>query len=387
MRRRRVLVLGFALVGGLIAGLWWGRRPPAIVTTLRSPEPPPIVAIVEDAPADAAVPSPTPHAYTIRTETEHEPPPEPPQLRPLGATAAADYRRRARFPAWSHTIEDGIDPIARDREVTPGRSMGDQGRNPTLVVQPQRTTFEAPSPVVLFAYLVRGSTRVDAREIRGEVRSQDGVLAAALTFSDDGRAGDSEANDLLFTAVLTPATDEVERLKGAQLVEVRAVTLANEERIATTGFLYSVPKAHLTGRFRDELADGHLIVSAEVTVHDSGRFHLEATLAAEDGTPLAWAQNATELGPGLAWIPLTYWGLALRERGIDGPYVVRAAALSTTGGMPNQKNDVLERAHVTQAYTVAQLSEASFQDADLLDAAERMEADSAFVTGLEAGAR
>jgi hypothetical protein len=373
------------VVLGVLAGLWLVRRP-AAVTVVRAPEPPAIVEIVEDVPSAEPVPSPSPRAYTIHTETQHVTPQQP-EVRPLGVSAAADYRRRARFPAWAHAIEDGIDPIARDREVTPGRSMGDQGRNPTLVVQPRRTTFEAPSAVVLYAYLVRGRTRVDAREVRGEVRRQEGDLVATLTFTDDGRAGDAEANDLLFTATITPAEGDVERLKGAQLVEVRAVTLEGEERIATTGFLYSAPKAHLTGRFRDELADGHLILSAELTVHEAGRFHLEATLAAEDGRPVAWAQNAAVLDPGTAWIPITFWGLTMREAGIDGPWVVRSAALSTTGEMPNHKNDVLERAHVTAAYTAAQLSAAPFGDPDLLEAAGRLEADAGFVSGLEAGVR
>jgi hypothetical protein len=386
MRRRQFLILGLVVLAGIVAGLWLVRRPAATATALRPPTPPAIVEIVEDGPSDEAMPSPSPRAYTIHTETQHVPPAAP-EVRPLGVSAAADYRRRARFPAWSHAIEDGIDPIARDREVTPGRSMGEEGRNPTLVVQPQRTTFEAPSTIVLYAYLVRGRTRVDAREMRGEVRSQEGALVATLAFTDDGRAGDAEANDLLFTAALTPAEGEVERLKGAQLVEVRAVTLENEERIATTGFLYSVPKAHLTGRFRDELVDGHLILSAEVTVHDTGRFHLEATLAAEDARPVAWAQNAAVLETGTAWIPLSFWGLTIRESGIDGPYVVRSAALSTTGDMPNQKNDVLERAHVTAAYTVDRFSAAPFGDPDLNDAADRLEADAGFVTGIEAGAR
>ncbi len=333
---------------------------------------------------DPPAPSRTPRHYTIEGEVVRDPAPDAPQMRTLGTVAAEDYRRRARFPRSSQPIEDGVDPIARDREVTPGKSEGPEGHDPTLVVYPARTGFEAPNPIVIYAYLVRDGRKVDAREIRGEVRSQDGTPLATLAFSDDGRAGDAVANDFVYTAVLTPTRDAIPVLKGAQLVEAKARTRGDEERVATTGFLYSVPKAHLTGRFRDALADGHLIVEAELAVVEAGRFHLEATLASMDGTPIAWAQEAAELGPGTAWMPLTYWGLALRERGVDGPYVVRSAALSTTGEMPNQKNDVLEFAYVTRGYAAAQFSDQAFNDPDLLDAANRLEADTALTRGLEA---
>src|SRR6185369_5452671 len=138
-------------------------------------------------------------------------------------------------------------------------------------------------------------------------------------------------------------------------------------------FLYSVPLAHLTGRYRDALTDGHLVVEAEVAVEELCRFHLEATLAGADGTPIAWAQNALPLDAGTAWIPLTYWGLVFRERNVDGPYVLRTVALSTTGEMPNQKNDVVTDAYTTRAYRAADFSDAAFNDPNLIETAERLE--------------
>src|SRR6185436_19265691 len=148
------------------------------------------------------------------------------------------------------------------------------------------------------------------------------------------------ANDLVYTATVVPGREGAADFKGAQLVEVHAETKSGEERVATTGFLYSIPLAHLTGRYRDEIVEGNLVVSAEVQVDAPGRFHLEATLADSDGTSFGWAQNAQVLDAGMAWIPLTYWGLMFREHHVDGPYVLASAALSTTGEMPNQKNDV-----------------------------------------------
>ena len=187
--------------------------------------------------------------------------------------------------------------------------------------------------------------------------------------------GDAEGNDFVFTTVLAPSREQARDYKGAQLVEVHAETLAGELRTAATGFLYSFPLAHLTGRYRDTLADGSLRVDAEVAVEETSRFHLEATLAGADGAPIAWSQNAMVLEPGTAWIPLTFYGLVLHDAKVDGPYVLRSVALSTTGEMPNQKNDVVTDAFRTAAYRADQFSDKPFDDPVLLETARRLEAD------------
>jgi hypothetical protein len=365
-----VLVLAFA------AGFWVMRPRPVVpiraASAPASATPAANLALVADA---APSPSASPRRTTIRTETEIAPVMEEPQMRSLTASTAEDYRRRARFPRSSQPIEDGVDPIMRDREVTRGKSVGPEGTNPTLIVWPERTGFEAPSAIVLFAYLVHDERKVEPTSLTGEIRTQQGGILAALDFNDDGQKGDAQRNDLVYTAVVAPGRERALEFKGAQLVEVHAETKGGDVRIATTGFLYSVPLAHLTGRYRDEVVDGNLVVSAEVQVDAEARFHLEATLAEADGTPLSWAQNAMVLPPGTGWIPLTYWGLILRGRGADGPYVMLTVALSTTGEMPNQKNDVAVNPHVTKPYPVNQFSDKPFDDPDLLDAAARLQAD------------
>ncbi len=371
---RRHLLPSVALLIAFALGFWSLRGTPA------SPPPsaPPIVPAAAATPAVLAAPpsaSPSPLRRTVRTETEVAPAGMLPEVGSISASTARDYRHRARFPRSSQPIEDGVDPVARDREVTRGKSVGPEGTDPTLVVWPERTGFEAPDAIVIFAYLIRDERKVDPKTLRGEIRTQQGGVLAALDFRDDGTGGDATANDLVYTAVVAPGPERAADFKGAQLVEAEAEIANGETRVATTGFLYSVPLAHLTGRYRDEIVDGSLVVSAELAVHAAGRFHLEATLAETDGTPLGWAQSAQVLEAGTAWMPLTYWGLMFRERGVPGPYVLATVALSTTGEMPNQKNDVVVNAHRTQAYDVASFSERRYDDPDLMDAAARLEAD------------
>jgi hypothetical protein len=381
MRTKRIAIGMAVLLAGIVAGFLLFRRAPAVApVTIAAVEPPePSPAPLEEA---APSPSPSPQARVQAGVAAAAP-----EMLSITRTTADDYRRRARFPPSSGPIEDGVDPIVRDREVTKERSLGPEGQHPTLVVFPARASFEAPGPIVLHAYLVDDERRVPANEIVGEVRNQEAVALAAVVFTDDGLNGDAEADDLLFTAVLAPSSDAIRLFKGSQLVLVRAETFTGEARVATTGFLYSVPLARLTGRYRDALVDGHLVVSAEVEVSEPSTFHLEATLGAADGTPIAWAQTAAGLDAGTAWMSVTYWGLILREIGADGPYQLRSVALSTTGEMPNQKNDVAVNAFTTRPYRVAQFSEQPFDDPDLLEAARRLDADTPFAPTLEAGVR
>jgi hypothetical protein len=305
----------------------------------------------------------------------------------LARTTAAEYRRRARFPRSSQPLAEGDDPIARERSLSPISARGPRGEEPTITVMPQQVGFQAPDAAVLYAYLSVGERTLPAREVRASVTTENLTPVAELEYRDDGTEGDEVANDDVYTArFVPPAVDGEAPLSASYLVKVRAVTHGGEERLAATSFLYSAPWSELTGRFRDGLADGNLVVEAEIDVARAGRFHLEATLYSRDGSrALAWAQGATELEPGVHWIALPYYGLILREQGLDGPYLVRYAALSTTGQIPNAKNRVLEDAHLTGAYTATAFTDVPFNDPGLLDAADRVERDAGALAGLDAG--
>jgi hypothetical protein len=300
--------------------------------------------------------------------------------------AADEYRKRSRYPAASHPIwPTDLDPIARDREVTPVSAKGPNGKEPTLYVMPARLGFEAPEPVVLYAYLAVDGRPVPSVTLRGTLLGEDLKPIASFDFVDDGTSGDAVAGDDVRAATLYLPDDLTPELSASYLVDVRAVTEDEDDRAAATSFQYANPHARLTGRFSENVVDGSLRVVAEVEVKRNGRFHLEATLYDAGGTqPVAWAQTANELPPGVQSMALTFFGAALHDRGIDGPYLLRYAALSTTTSMPNAKSRVLENAFVTRAHRAASFSAEGFGDPDLLEAAERLERD-ALPRGLEAG--
>ncbi len=316
--------------------------------------PPPIPALPAATPAPAGSAAPT--LDTL-----------PPDA--LVASAAAEYRRRARYPRSSQPLDDGPDPLVRDREVSRITERGQSGEDPALTVYPRATGFEDPEPAVLHAYLTNGGTRIRARAIRGTVTTEDLQPIGEIEYRDDGTGGDAVANDRVYTAVFLP---DVPALSRSFLVRVVATTRRGDERRAATSFLYSRPHAHLTGNYRDAVVNGNLEVGVEVDVTTAGRFHVEATLYAADGTKkVAWAQAARALEPGRQWLPLQFYGLILRERGVGGPYTLRWVALSTTTEMPNAKNRLSEASYRTASYDPALFTDRPFDDPDMVDAAAR----------------
>ena len=305
----------------------------------------------------------------------------------LARTTAEDYRRRARYPRSSYpvvTSED--DPIVRERVVNPVRSRGPRGEEPSLTVYPALVGFESPEPAIVHAFLTLGDEKIEARSMLASVTTHRFEQVGELVYRDDGTGGDAEADDHIYTAVFVPGAESTGEPATSYMVRVVATTRGDEERIAVTSFLYSFPDAQLTGAYRDAVVDGSLQVQAEVMVTGAGRFHLEATLYDATGEQtVAWAQTALELPVGRHWMTLSYYGLVLRERGVDGPYLVRHVALSTTSTMPNAKNRLADRVHVTGAYAASRFTDAPYGDQELLDAADRVERDAADLGGLEAG--
>jgi len=326
-------------------------------------------------PAPAGLRTPVATAAPSGTETASGGSARP--VAAIGRQAAADYRRQAQYPPWSRPFnEEGEDPILRDRMVSPITAAGPDGAQPILVVFPQETSFEVPDPVLLYAYLSVNDTRVPAASIAGTLLTGDLQPLAELAYTDDGTGGDQVAGDFLYTARFEPGPDFAPELSESFLVRVVAETTDGEPRIAATSFLYSNPHARLTGNYRDAIVDGSLVIDAEVEVLRPGRFHLEGTLYDRDGRRgIGEAHTAGELPLGRQWMRLTFFGRLITESAIDGPYLLRFVALSTTTAMPNAKNRVAENVHVTGAYRFAQFSSAPFEDPDLLDAADRLERD------------
>lgn len=294
----------------------------------------------------------------------------------LAEAAARAYRAAARFPEWSRPIPpQAADPVRAERVPAP-HSLPSPDGDEVISVWAGEVSFVHPAPIALHAAVDRrGGGRQALAEVTGEVIDAAGALIGHVAYADDGEGADRRAGDGVWSARFELPADRVPALAESFGVRVTATTAAGETLDVTGGFLVSRPHARLTGRYRDRLAGGDLVIDAEVEVAEAGRFHLAGTLAAIDGEPVAWAQAAAELPPGRHWLPLTFYGLALRERGVAGPYRLSSLAFSTTTAMPNALADLVEDAHRTRAWPLARFHARPFAERGLTRAAERLEAE------------
>lgn len=297
----------------------------------------------------------------------------------LAAHAAQEYRKQARYPAHSKVLPAGVeDPIRAKRTPTEVNARVPQGEVGELAVWSAKISYEVGQPIELFAR--PGGSK--ALAITGEVVNGMGDQVATLSFFDDGVGPDKVAEDGVFSARMFMTKDRRPALADEYMVRVQASFENGEVRHAVSGYLYSRPHARLTGNYRDRVVDGNLVIQAQVRVLEKARFHLAGTVHSVDGEPIGTSQNAVVLDQGLHWIDLSFYGLMFHERKAQGPYVLGSLALSTTGGMPNAWSDLAENVHTTRAVPLKSMTARPAGDADLLRAAEVLEAEAARSRGL-----
>ena len=292
----------------------------------------------------------------------------------LARETAKEYREWARYPESSKVIRKGeADPIQEKRVPTRQTRRGPDAAEPALSVWASKVSFEKGQAVDLFATLEeRGKAVTSPADLTGEIVDVSGAILAEVSYRDDGQAPDRRAGDGVYSARLEPSALAYFPT-ASYMVRVQGRLQNGDLRSAAGGFLYSDPAARLTGRYRDSLREGNLVIAAEIEVAETGRFHLAGTIYSPSGEPVGVAQAAANLEPGRHWIELSYYGLMFHERKVAGPYRLGTLALSTTHRMPNALNDIVENVHVTRAYRLSQMRSEAFERPQLIESAKRLE--------------
>lgn len=305
--------------------------------------------------------------------------------------AVNDLRERARFPEWSQPVLPGaVDPLLAKRAPTRQSLAGPQGAAPTLSVWASTISARAGDSVDLFAQLsgmspdttrlvdiLRANSQKLSAGVTAQIVNEAGAALGELAYADDGRGADAVAGDGIYSARWQLPARNAPALGTADslMVKVRATLANGDVRNAVGGVQYSNPGALLTGRFRDAIKNGNLVLQAEADVLTAGRYHLTGVLANLAGAPVASAQAAqTFAAPGKYWMDLSYYGLIFQDRGAFGQLRVASASLTSTNGMPNALGPVLQNAHLTQALNPALLTKLPFNNPEMMDSARRLEA-------------
>jgi hypothetical protein len=342
--RRRWFAAGALLVLGALALLLYllgllGRHDPAR---------PPVTAAAAvagpsstvEAPAAGADDLPIPPAEQVAPFTPESP---PPVVLP---------------PDTQHLAEEFVPGTTEWEEVPLG-----EGRREVIRFLPAHYNVIAPKPIVLYLEIVEPATgkRIDAALPRARIRpfdaADEGWIEAAMR--DDGRGGDEVAGDHRYTASFQPGPKLLGRVLAEGVVELAK---AGVRRVPQVLIYTNGPRAHLTGRWRDEQKDGHLYLSAEVAVEDAGTFTVMAQLVGPTRQPIALVRATEQLDAGTPWMTLRVWGKAIGDAEIDGPYEVRNVLLRRDMNERGEYDPgpTILSAHHTKPYRAKDFSEAAY---------------------------
>ncbi|MGZ3455262.1 MAG: choice-of-anchor X domain-containing protein [Polyangiales bacterium] len=256
------------------------------------------------------------------------------------------------------------------KEFVPGTTEWEEvplleNTNVVIRVLPKRYNVIAPQPITVFVEIVDLATSARTKPDRAYVRlrpydakSDDWIEIAAV---DDGTNDDEKAGDGRYTASLLPSGDVAKRLFGHVLVEGVVETKAAGVRRVPHTLIYTLgPRAKMTGKWRDARKDGHLIIEGECEVEESGLFSLMGQLVGPSNEPIALTRTfpPVKLEKGTHWITLRTWGKAIRDSGVDGPYLLRNVLLTR---LANEKGDydpgeTIVAAHTTGKYSAQEFS-------------------------------
>jgi hypothetical protein len=317
-RRRRVWLVAAVLVA---AALWWrGGTAPAPSAASQ-------VAVRSPASVRSAARSVVPAGDTAELNRELQ---DPAQV----AKYLALYKQANHYAPTTLRLlpgmDDALEPDRRFATDTPVMRVRNLYTRPSHRLyyrfETDKIRYVAPEPIELKLTVFRGD----------EARAPIDVTVGPVSVSHIDRAGQSTALGTVTLVQIStgvyaaryapargsdPGEDEVLQLEVTwQLADGTGKPVHDRMLIHDT----PAPAASFTGRFTDQLEDGSLRVDVEVDSTRAGAAQISANLFGSDGEPpVATALASPTLPRGRSWVTLSFYGLALRERGISGPYVVK----------------------------------------------------------------
>lgn len=130
----------------------------------------------------------------------------------------------------------------------------------------------------------------------------------------------------------------------------------------SVSFVISPPVIELTGEYRERItAEGNLLFEIEVKTTEAARYYVRASLYTGANTPIGSAQFADNLSTGRQWIPLTYFGLMIRDNNEPGPYLIQTVELAKAG-IPMLRMPPAQTNMFTQSYALDEFNNQTYQE-------------------------
>ncbi len=239
----------------------------------------------------------------------------------------ADYKAVSVYPHWSrpHSPET-IEKLDWNRTVVSDNPMDDRpGKETIYHFGADRWSVPHGEAFVSWIEVVTTGTdkRLPITVTEARLLSTEGGRIVSLVYHDDGLDGDAVAGDKRYSNRLVPSQFPKLAAK-AQSVQIEAIVeAAGVKKSMTRDFAYAPRQvAEITGA-TEQLRDGQLVVTLDVTIAEKGLYTFEANVMGQDGTPIVYGEKSYTLEPGKRTADIVMFGRAFHDKDIAGPYVVR----------------------------------------------------------------
>lgn len=133
------------------------------------------------------------------------------------------------------------------------------------------------------------------------------------------------------------------------------------EVLARASLTVYTQQATLTGSYREQAAEGHLLVESEVAVTEPGVYLISGTLYADEATPVGFASGHATLEAGTHWLPLRFFGRVLLDSGLPGPYRLQHVHVARRA-MPASGGHDADPGFTTAAHPLSAFDPAPYND-------------------------
>lgn len=142
-----------------------------------------------------------------------------------------------------------------------------------------------------------------------------------IAAGDDGNNGDAKANDNVYTILVRPTSKDW----GWVFVEANFKVDGLDQVQRCNWFSTPYTVAEFQEGISDRLGDGSLVVSVPVNIRKAGYYNFQANLQEAGGEKkfVASASKGQRFETGQHTVDLVFFGKIIRDKKIDGPYIVR----------------------------------------------------------------
>lgn len=274
------------------------------------------------------------------SEVGPDPEPEPGDDAPLAVweqrlararTTLSAYLQSTRYPPGSRPIRENLDlllPFRGVAQAAPLVAADGVRESGSLDIDQDAYNLVGADRAHLFISCARAGDGepcvLEGGEARALVEPAAGrIRPVPVAFGDRGEAGDKLAGDGIFTAEVAPAASGFTGYSG-QIGVVVAARIGSRLFPVRFSLMYtSSPPAAFTGKVRESLEHGALVLRVELEVIRGGRYLVNGRLDDRDGHTFAFLAFNDVLEAGRREVALELFGQLALDSQAASPYRLR----------------------------------------------------------------